>query len=145
MRPNCPSPSSQLVLYCLLVNFEIEKKIVMTRVVSMLCFVIMALCLWIVSCCVFYVLFFHALMCPLICPVYFPMFFPVAPSVYCIVPFMFLCAPPLRYHTWPPPSSPVPRLFISVCVLSLCVPFTPCLVIVFVSLCLRPCSHSCAW
>ena len=40
-------------------------------------------------------------------------------------------------------TSPVRRLVISVCVFSLCVPFTPCLVIVFVSLCLRPCSHSC--
>ena len=113
----------------------------------LLCFVIMVLCLCIVSCCVFYVLFFHALMCPLSSPGYFPMFFPLAPSVYCIVPFMFSCAPPLRYHTWPPPSSlssPVPRLVISVCVFSLCVPLTPCLVIVFVSFCLCPCSRSCA-
>ena len=39
-------------------------------------------------------------------------------------PGLLLCAPPLRYHTWLPSSSlssPVPRLVISVCVLSLCV------------------------
>ena len=97
----------------------------------------LVLCLCILSC----VLFFHALTCPLSSPVYFPMF-PLAPSVYCFVPFM-VCAPPLRYLTcWS--TSPVPRLVISVCVFSLCVPLTPCLVIVLVSFCLRPCSHSCA-
>ena len=45
-------------------------------------------CLCIMSC-VFCFVFFHALMCPLSSPVYFPVFFPLAPSVYCIVPFMF--------------------------------------------------------
>ena len=45
-----------------------------------------------------------------------------------------LCAPPPRYHTWPSPyslSSPVPHLFISDYVFRLCLPFTPCPVIVF--------------
>ena len=39
-------------------------------------------------------------------------------------PGFLLCAPPPLYHTCPPPyslSAPVPRWFISVCVLSLCV------------------------
>ena len=46
---------------------------------------------------------------------------------------LLLCAPPLRYLIWPPPSSlcsPVPCWLISVCVFSLCVSFTPCPVIV---------------
>ena len=48
-------------------------------------------------------------------------------------PGLLLCSPPIRYLTWPPPSSlssPVPRWFISVCVFGLCVSFTPCPVIV---------------
>ena len=78
--------------------------------------------------------FFHALMCPLSVSY-------VLPSVsLCLSVFSSMHSP--RYLTcWS--TSPVPRLVISVCVFSLCVPFTPCLVIVFVSLCLRPCSHSC--
>ena len=40
--------------------------------------------------------------------------------LYCSL-HVFSCAPPLRYHTWPPPSSLSPHLFI-VCVLSLCFP-----------------------
>ena len=51
-----------------------------------------------------------------------------------------LYAPVPRYHTWPPPSSlssPVPCWFISVCVFSLFVPFTPCPAIVFVCVCSR--------
>ena len=75
---------------------------------------------------------FHALMCPLSSSVYFPMFFPLAPSV-CCVPFMFshvllpfVTTPGLL----PPLSSPVPHLFISVCIFGLCVTFTPCPVIV---------------
>ena len=63
----------------------------------------------------------------------------VLPYVCCIVPFMFshvllplVTTPGLL----PPLSSPVPRLFISLCIFSLCLPFTPCPVIVFVSPCL---------
>ena len=43
---------------------------------------------------------------------------------------LLICAPPLHYLTWPPPSSlssPVPRWLISVCVFSLCVSCTPCM------------------
>uniref|UniRef100_A0A671UGU4 C-type lectin domain-containing protein n=1 Tax=Sparus aurata TaxID=8175 RepID=A0A671UGU4_SPAAU len=58
------------------------------------------------------------------------MFFPLSPSV-------CQCSHPCL----PLVISPVPHLIISVCVFSLCVPFTPCPVIVFVSLCLRPCSR----
>ena len=75
------------------------------------------------------------------------MFSPLAPSVFCIVPFRFshvllpfVTTPGLLL---PPPSSPVPRLFISVCVFSVCVSFTPCLVVVAVSSCL-PCSCACS-
>ena len=99
---------------------------VMTRVVSLLCFVIWFPCLCIVSCCVFYVLFFHALMCSLSSPGCFPMFLPKAPSVCYIVPFMF------SHVLLPFVTTPGLLQFISVCVFSLCVPFTPCLVIVFV-------------
>ena len=56
-------------------------------------------------------------------------------SVVLFPPGFLLCAPPPHYHTWPPPaslSSPVPCWFISVCVFSLFVPFTPCPAIVFV-------------
>ena len=66
----------------------------------------------------------------------------VLPSVCSSVPpCSLLCAPPPRYHTWPPPSSlssPVPRLVISVCVFSLCLPCTPCLSIASVHAC---CPH----
>ena len=72
------------------------------------------------SCCVF-VLIFHDPLCPL-------SFSYVLPSgslclLYCSL-HVFSYAPPLHYHTWPPPaslSSPVPSLFISVCLFSLCV------------------------
>ena len=86
-------------------------------------------------CLVSYVLIFHALMCPL-------SFSYALPSGYlCLFCSLhvFSFAPPPRYLTWhspsspgilPPLSSPVPRHVISVCVFSLCVPFTPCLVIV---------------
>ena len=115
-----------------------------------------------VSCLVSHVLFFHALMCPLSSPVYFPCWISM-PScvscpliVSCVLPsgtlcllygslHVFSCAPPPRYLTWHPPSSlssPVPRLVISVCVFSLCVSFTPCLVIVLVCPCQCSCSSS---
>ena len=76
-----------------------------------------------VSClAVSYVLIFHALMCPL--------------SVSYVLPSVSLCLP--VFSSMPSPrylacwsTSPVPRLFISVCVFILCVPFTPCSVIVF--------------
>ena len=58
-----------------------------------------------------------------------PVFSPLAPSVCCIVPFIFshvllplVTSPGLL----PPLSSPVPHLVISVCVFSLWVSFTPC-------------------
>ena len=57
------------------------------------------------------------------------MFSPLSPSVCYIVPFMFShVLLPLVTTTGllPPLSSPVPLLFISVCVCSLCLPFTPC-------------------
>ena len=44
----------------------------------------------------------------------------------------------------PPLSSPVPRHVISVCVFSLCVPFTPCPVIVFCLYSVFGCSCSCS-
>ena len=57
-------------------------------------------------------------------------------SLCCTVPFMFrhvllplISTPGLL----PPLTSPVPPLFINVCVFSLCLPLTPCPVIVFVS------------
>ena len=92
---------------------------------------ILVSCLCIMSCVMF--LFFHALLCLLSFK-----FSCGLPSVsLCLSalfpPGLLLCAPPCRYHTWLPPSSlssPVPRLVISVCVFSLCVPFTPCPVIV---------------
>ena len=69
-----------------------------------------------------------------------PLWLPL--SVVLFPPGFLLCAPPLCYHTWPPPSSlssPVPRWFISVCVFSLCVPFTPRPVIVCICLFLLMC------
>ena len=65
------------------------------------------------------------------------MFSPLAPSVCCVVPFMFshmLLPLVTSPDILPPLSSPVPCHIISVCVFSLCVPFMPCLVIVFVCL-----------
>ena len=89
----------------------------------------MDLRLCIMSCCVF-VLFFHAPLCPL----------SFSYVLLLSVPFMFahvllplVTTPGLL----PPLSSPVPRLFISVCVFSLCFPFTPCLFIV--SVCISSC------
>ena len=98
-------------------------------------FMFMNLCLCIMSC--VFVLSFKFLLCSPLC----------LPLSVVLFPSMFLlCAPPLPiYHTWPPPSSllpplssPVPHLIIRVCVISLCFPFTPCLVIVSVCLCLHP-------
>ena len=92
-------------------------------------FLVFDLCLCIMSC--VFVLIFHDPLCPL-------SFSCVLPSgslclLYCSL-HVFSCAPPLCYHTWPPPSSlssPVPCLVISVCVLSLCFPSCLCPVIVF--------------
>ena len=64
------------------------------------------------------------------------MFSSLALSVCCIVPFMFshmLLPFVITPGLLPPLSSPVPCLFISVCVFSLYIPFTPCPVILFVS------------
>ena len=78
-----------------------------------------------VSClAVSYVLIFHAFMCPL--------------SVSYVLPSVCQCSHPCLT------TSPVPRLFISVCVFSLYVPFTPCPVIVFclyVALCVQAPVH----
>ena len=90
----------------------------------MICSVLLVLYLFVMSYCVRF-LFSPCLMCPfsLSC---------VLPSVsLCLsasfLPGLLLCAPPLRYHTWLPPSSlssPVPHLVISVCVFRL---FSPAL------------------
>ena len=57
------------------------------------------------------------------CPLSSPVFSPLAPSVCCIVPFMFsLCSSPSLPHLASSSlCSPVPHLVISVCVFSLCV------------------------
>ena len=95
------------------------------------CFVlILDLCLCIMSCCV------HAPLCPFSVSYVLPSVSPCL--LYCSL-HVFSCAPPPRYLTWPPPSplsSPVPRLFISICAFSLCFPFTPFLFIVYVCVCL---------
>ena len=113
-------------------------------------FLVFDLCLCIMSC--VFVLIFHDPLCPL-------SFSCVLPSgslclLYCSL-HVFSCAPPLCYHTWPPPSSlssPVICLIVSVCVFSLC--FPPCLgpVIIFVSpsapapVCLQSVPHGmCFW
>ena len=94
-------------------------------------------CLCIMSC----VLIFHAplsfkcLLCSSLC---LPL------SVVLFPPCFLLCAPLPRYITWPPPSSlssPVPRLIISVGVLSLC--FPSCLCPFIASVCVYLCSCSC--
>ena len=56
-------------------------------------------------------------------------------------PGFLLCAFPPHYHTWPPPSSLsslVPHLVINVCCFGLCLPCTPCPVIVCSCLLLFP-------
>ena len=59
-------------------------------------------------------------------------------SVVLVPPCSLFCAPPPRYLTWPPPSSlpsPVPRLVISGCVLSLSLLFLALLVHASVHVC----------
>ena len=69
-------------------------------------------------CCVLYFVF-HALLCLLSfkCLLCSSLCLPL--SVGLFPPCFLLCAPPPHYLTWPPLSSPVPRLVISVCVFSL--------------------------
>ena len=88
---------------------------------------VMALGLHVVSCCVLY----FGFPCPLVsiqCLLRSSLCACLSPSV---CQCFLLCASP-RYLTWPPPSSlssPVPRLVISVCVYSLCLPSCFCLFI----------------
>ena len=95
-------------------------------------FLVFDVCLCILSCCVF-LLIYHDPLCPLSFSFVLPS---VSLAVCCLVPSWFspLCTSPLLPHlasSLLSLSSPVPRLFISVCVFSLCIPFTPRLVIVF--------------
>ena len=90
-----------------------------------------------------YVLIFHAFLCPLSFSCVFPMLQFVS---FCLSVSSPLCFPPC-YHTWPPPSSlssPVPRLIVSVCVLSLCFPSCLCVYLLVSEWCPRlPCVSSC--
>ena len=101
------------------------------RVLIRLCFWFFCLifsCLCILSC-----VFMFCFPCPHVSFKFSCVFSHVLPSgslclLYCSL-HVLSCAPPPRYLTcWS--TSPVPRLVISVCVFSLCVPFTSCPVIV---------------